>query len=297
MRVGITGAAGFIGRPTVGALQDRGHEVVALDCVEGDGILKIDVLDRPAVEQALAECEAVIHLAGVLGTHELFADPHHAVDVNIKGALNVLETCRIHDLRFVGITMLQVWENVYQATKNCADRLASAWHRHHGVPVSHVRAFNGYGPGQAHGPGHPLKIVPTFSAAAWNGQPIPIWGDGTQLVDLVHVDDIARMLVDAMDFGDDELLDAGTGEAISVKEVAEIVNDVVGSDAGIVHFPMRLGEHRSDDVVATGVGWELLDWRPRLDRERLAETVHAYSDAAWYDLDIASARSTDDVNA
>ena len=265
------------------ALQGEGHEVVALDRVAEDGILKVDVLDRRGIEEALADCEVVIHLAGVLGTHELFADPHQAIDVNIKGTVNVLETCRIHDLRFVGITMLQVWENVYQATKNCADRLASAWHRHHGIPVSHVRAFNGYGPGQAHGPGHPRKIVPTFSAAAWNGRPIPIWGDGTQFVDLVHVDDIARMLVDAMNFGADELLDAGTGVPISVNEVAEMVNEVVGSDAGIVHFPMRLGEHRADDVVATGEGWDLLDWRPLFERDRLAETVHTYEDAIWFD--------------
>lgn len=283
MRVAVTGGAGFIGVPTARCLADRGHDVVAIDRVEAPDVLTIDVLDSVTLGRTLADCDAVIHLAGILGTHELFADPHRAVDVNIKGTLNVLESCRLDDLRFVGITMLQVWENVYQATKNCADRLASAWHRHYGVRVSHVRAFNGYGPGQHHGPGHPRKIVPTFAAAAWNRRPIQIWGDGTQFVDLVHVDDIARMLVDALAFGDDEMLDAGSGEAVSVNEVARIVNEVAGSDAGIVHLPMRLGEHRSDDVVAKGEGWELLDWRPRLDRDALAETVHAYRDAAWYD--------------
>ena len=66
-------------------------------------------------------------------------------------------------------------------------------------------------------------------------------------------------------------------------EVAEIVNEVAGNEAGIAYLPMRLGEHRSDDVIAKGEGWELLDWRPRLDREALAETVRVYSDAAWYD--------------
>ena len=132
------------------------------------------MLDAGAISRALAPCDAVIHLAGILGTEELFHDPHRAVDVNIKGTLNVLEACRMHELGHVGVTMLQVWENVYQATKNCAaDRLASAWHRHYGMPVSHVRAFNGFGPGQAFGPGHSRKIFPTFAAAAWKSHSHP----------------------------------------------------------------------------------------------------------------------------
>jgi len=282
MRVAVTGAAGFIGRPSVRVLQERGDDVVAIDRVADHDVEAIDILDQRAVDRALAKCDVVIHLAGVLGTAELFENPYRAVDVNINGTLHVLEACRDHDIRFVGITMLQVWENVYQATKNCADRLASAWHRHYGIPVSHVRAFNGFGPGQAYGPGHPRKIVPTFAAAAWNGVPIPIWGDGTQLVDLVHVDDIARMLVDALEFGNDELLDAGTGEAITVNAVAEMINEMAGSDKGIDYQPMRLGEHRAEDVVATGAGWELLSWRPTFERESLAETVKTYGDASWY---------------
>ncbi len=257
--------------------------MVPIDCVDDGAVEVIDVLDASALDRAVADCGAVIHLAGVLGTHELFFNAHHAVDVNVKGTINVLEACRAHDLQFVGITMLQVWENVYQATKNCADRLASAWHRHYGVPVSHVRAFNGFGPGQAHGPGHPRKIVPTFAAAAWNNVPIPIWGDGTQLVDLVHVDDIARMLVDALAFHADELFDAGTGEAVTVNEVAEMINAIAGSEFGTVHLPMRLGEHRALDVVAEGVGWDKLGWHPTLDRESLADTVRAYADAAWFE--------------
>jgi hypothetical protein len=96
---------------------------------------------------------------------------------------------------------------VYTATKVAATRLASAYHHTHGLPVSHVRAFNAFGPGQAHGPGHPQKIIPTFAVEAWAGRPIPIWGDGNQTVDLIHTSDLARMLVDAIDHGDDVTFD------------------------------------------------------------------------------------------
>jgi len=83
--------------------------------------------------------------------------------------------------------------------------MATAWHHAYDVGVSHVRAYNAYGPGQAYGPGHPQKILPTFARAAWEGRPIPIWGDGEQTVDLVHSDDVARMLVDALRFNDDAM--------------------------------------------------------------------------------------------
>jgi UDP-glucose 4-epimerase len=141
--------------------------------------------------------------------------------------------------------------------------------------VSHVRAFNAYGPGQAHGPGHPQKIVPTFARAAWQGLPVPVWGDGTQTVDLVHADDVGRMLVDAAGHGDDAVFDAGTGEAVTVNEVASIVLGITGSSAGVEYLPMRTGEEATT-IVAKGEGWDRLDWRPVMDWQRLEDTV------GWY---------------
>lgn len=114
-------------------------------------------------------------------------------------------------------------------------------------------------------------------------------------MDLVHVDDIARMLADALNFGDDELFDAGTGQPITVNEVAEIVNSAAGSEAGVEYLPMRKGEHRADDVLAEGVGWEVLGWRPKFEPAQLVETVQTYRDAPWYGLsgrDVLADRSS-----
>jgi UDP-glucose 4-epimerase len=273
MRVLITGGHGFIGRYVQAALREAGHEPVVLD--RPQNVLHINEYEY--------EVDAVIHLAGMLGTAELFADFDTAVNINVKGAQRVLEYCRANGARFVGITMPDTgWRNVYQATKLCAVRLAEAWNHNYGVPVSHVRAFNAYGVGQKHGPGHPQKIIPTFATLAWEGQRIPIWGDGEQTVDLVWAGDVARMLVDALGHGECQTFDAGTGVAMSVRSVAESVCAMAGRPASLLEFlPMRLGEHVQDvPLVAGGEGWDALGWKPVHNDALLFETVEWYRPAA-----------------
>lgn len=266
-RIAVTGGSGFLGQATILAAENAGYDVWAFDRSEGNDVLG----DLSALEGA----GAVIHLAGVLGTSELFDTPELAIDVNIKGTLRILNWCRENGAQYVGITMLPVFPSVYTATKVCSQRLATAWHQAYGVPVSHVRAFNAYGSKQAYGHGHPQKIVPTFAVAGWNNRPLPIWGEGTQTIDLVHSDDVGRMLVDASRFGNDEVFDAGTGVSVTVNELAEFVLRVTGSTAGVEYLPMRLGE-KATDVVAEMNGWGQLDWSPKLDWDSLADTIEAY---------------------
>jgi UDP-glucose 4-epimerase len=271
----VTGGRGFLGAATLAELAHRGHETYAYDRHDGN-----DIGDPERLGRHLQGMDAVIHLAGLLGTHELFDRVAAAIAVNVLGTANVLEACQRVGARYVGITMPESgWANIYTATKHCATDLAHAWHRHRGVPVSHVRAFNAYGPGQKHGPGHPRKIVPTFASQAWAGQPIEVWGDGEQTVDLIHVDEVARMLVDALRFGDEQMFDAGTGAAVTVNEVAWMVLDITGSTAGVVHRPMRDGEDPDTKIVADGAGWDLLDWRPAFDYNQFTLCINWYREA------------------
>lgn len=267
MRIAVTGGRGFIGQATIAA---AGHKAWAFDRADGNDVLG----DLSALDSA----EVVIHLAGMLGTAELFDQPEEAVDANVTGTLRILEWCRRNQARYVGITMPDSnWANVYQATKLCATRLASAWYRNYGVPVAHVRAFNAYGPGQKHGPNHPRKIIPTFATQAWSGQPIEIWGSGLQTVDLVHVNDVARMLLAAADIGNDQTFDAGTGIPVTVRQVAEFVHRMTGTPVGhTVCLPMRAGETPDSNIVAKGEGWAALKWRPELNWSALADTVRSY---------------------
>jgi UDP-glucose 4-epimerase len=271
MRVLVTGGAGFIGSATLEALEAAEHIGTAFDREHGH-----DVRVLSDVFRAVKGNDAVIHLAGVLGTHELFDCPERAIDVNITGTLNVLKACASLGARYVGITMPDVFPSIYTATKVAAQRLASVFHHNYDVPTCHVRAFNAFGKGQKFGPSHPQKIIPTFASRSWMEQPLPIWGDGEQTVDLIHVSHLARMLVDALDSTDDGVIDGGTGKALSVLQVAEMVNRMTGSKAGVVHLPMRRGE-KPTNIVAKGEGWHRLHgWRPQLSQDHVRETV------AWY---------------
>lgn len=267
MRIAVTGGSGFLGQATVRAAEQAGHTAWSFDRAHGNDIL--GTLD------ALEGADTVVHLAGTLGTSELFDTPEDAVHVNVIGALRILQWCRENGAGYVGITMPPVFPSVYTATKVCADRMATAWHHAYGVPVAHVRAFNAYGPGQKYGPGHPQKVIPTFARAAWEGCPLPVWGDGEQTMDLVHTDDVARMLVEATGHGDDVTFDAGTGQEVTVNELAAFVLRHTGSKAGVEHLPMRRGE-RPTRIVAEGAGWGRLGWKPEHDWSRIAEAIDGY---------------------
>lgn len=271
MKVLVTGGSGFIGTPIVHALRLAGHLPFIYDRSEGG-----DIRDREYVMRSLEGVDAVIHLAGILGTDELFDNVQDAIDINITGTVNVLDGCVEHGVKYIGITMLPVFPSIYTATKVSAGRFATAYHHTHGVPVTHVRAFNVFGPGQAHGDGHPRKIIPAFSVEGWNNVPMKIWGDGTQMVDLIHVDDVARVFVDALEApGDDETIDAGTSEGWTVNDVAEFVLDVTGSTAGVEHLPMRRGEIPTK-VVSRCEGWEHLSFVPVLNKLDLLKTIVSY---------------------
>jgi UDP-glucose 4-epimerase len=268
MKVLLTGGGGFIGSAVKEQLAIRSHVCKSFD-------LPNDIRSRADLRVVGRGCDAVIHLAGVLGTHELFDTPELAVDVNVKGTLNVLDWCKDTGARYVGITMPQVFPSIYTATKVAATRLASAYHHTHGVPVSHVRAFNAFGPGQKWGPGHPQKIVPTFAIAALRGEPMPVWGDGSQGVDLIYTPDLARMLVEALEFGDDDVFDGGSGTMWTVNQVAHLVAEAAGTTAQIDYLPMRRGETPTH-IVAKGEGWDKLKWSPKFWTADLVETVRWY---------------------
>lgn len=275
MRIAVTGGAGFIGKATVEAGLSAGHDMVIIDRTTG-----VDIRDVPTLRDAVTRggVNHVIHLAGVLGTAELFDDPHHAVDVNVHGTLNVLEACLMAGAGYTAITMPDVFNSVYTATKVCADRLATAWHESMGLRTSRVVAYNAYGAGQKHGPGHPRKIIPTFATEAWAGRPVPVWGDGEQTVDLIDARDLGRMLIEATAFGNNETFDGGTGYAMTVNQVADFVNEVTGNRAGIEYLPMRRGE-KPTHIVAGGRGWDLLDSHPEMQWGWLSSAVYAYRPA------------------
>jgi len=251
----VTGSDGFIGQFVVRRLEELGIGVSRFD-IAGD--IVSDITEESTVCNAIEDSgvDGVIHLAGILGTHELFVDVRSTVEVNVMGTINVMETLKHHKkgIPFVGIEQPHIWYNPYEASKMAARRYALAYAHAYDIPMSYVRAFNAYGPGQAPpGGGHPTKIIPAFSTQAWSGRPIEVWGDGTGIVDLVWVGDVADVLIDtlltARLSGPEMVVEAGTGNPMTVNQVAAWVVDRVQSlgfsRPEVAHRDMRRGEQGS----------------------------------------------------
>ena len=250
MRVLVTGSAGFIGQHLRAELTRRGHVPVPFDRPDGD------VRDPIALAHQVAQVEAVINLAGVLGTPELFGSEYRAAQVNILGAVGVYDAAAGLGLPVVQIgTGHKGQPNPYAITKACAEDLGLARARWLGEKIAVVRAYHVYGPGQLPGPPHgpaPVhKFFPTFACRALEGQPLELCGGGGQLIDPVHVSDVAVALADAIGGPYGAVTEAGCGKAVTVAQVASDIADATGRTPWqLAVTPGRPGEPRDAEVVA-----------------------------------------------
>lgn len=267
MRVLVTGGSGFIGKYVVRELKSRGHSPVVLDrsheSTEEDVIL-CDVRDFVGVVEAMAHVDAYIHLAGVLGTQETIVNPIPAMHTNVLGGVHVLQAGAQYDLPGVVIAVGNHWMlNPYSISKSTVERLAAMYRQDRQQRVSVVRAFNAYGPDQSiaepFGPSKVRKIMPAFICRALTGQPIEVYGDGGQVMDMIHVADVAEILVEVLQDTAHvapfpKPVEAGTGVRTTVLDIAQVVQLEVQKQAGttspIVHLPMRPGETLGSVVLA-----------------------------------------------
>jgi UDP-glucose 4-epimerase len=245
-RILVTGGGGFIGSAV--------RRVSDADIVNFDH--PADIRDADAVDQAVAHVDAVINLAGILGTEETLGHETESVAVNILGALNVADACERHDVPLVQIgTGHRGQPNVYAITKACAEDLILARVRWGGLQANVVRAFHAYGPGQKapppYGKATVRKIIPAFVCAALAGDPLIVNGTGMQTIDLVHVDEVARVLLDGLSGPFGQTIEAGTGTPITVFQAAKDVIAACGSSSEIVLTSMRQGEPLMSSVYAT----------------------------------------------
>ena len=247
----VTGGAGFIGSYVVEELIEHGFKVDVLD-TRGRYVPRAvtvlgDVRDAVTVNEAVSRCDGVIHLAGVLGTAEMVANPHPAIEVNIHGAVNVFEAASAHGVPVVNIAVGNYWmDNPYSISKDTADRFARVFNQYRSGRITTVRTFDAYGPRQTpsapFGPSRVRKIIPSFICRTLTDQPIEVYGDGSQTIDLIYATDIAKILVGALvvtdNDGPTETIEAGSGIPITVLEIADAVIEAIGKGS-IVHLPMR----------------------------------------------------------
>ena len=290
MSVVVTGGAGFIGSNLVKSLCSEGYEVVVLDNfsyggrrVEGSKIrvVKGDIRDEGVVTTALRDVDYVIHLAAIVGVTEAREDPLGAFDVNVKGTLRLLEASRRLGVeKFVYASSVAVYgeplylpideahplnpKNVYGATKLAGEALVSAYGEEYGIPTVALRYFNVYGPNMRSGPY--AGVISRFMESGLRGEPLTIFGDGSQTRDFVYVEDVVRATLRALGEGIRGVYNVGTGRSVTILELAELVMKVVGRKLKVIYGPPRPGDIKHSRADISKAIREL-GWRPEIPLE------------------------------
>lgn len=254
----VTGGSGFIGSYVIENLLGKGKCIINLDinkplvideCVQ---YKEGSITNEPLVEKLVEECDGIIHLGGLLGTSETIAQAKLMSQVNILGGLNVLDACKAHGKRAVIISTGNFWMfNCYSITKRAMAKFALMYNEEFGTEIAVVRGLNAYGPRQKAAP--IKKIMPNFVIPALNGTPLTLYGNGSQVADLIYVKDIAEILVRALFIEHgvyDSIFEAGMGRDITVKEIAELVIKLTHSDSVLQYADKRQGEERDAVVKA-----------------------------------------------
>jgi dTDP-glucose 4,6-dehydratase len=302
VRVVVAGGAGFLGSHLCDALLARGDEVVALDnlstgstanLADADGnerfcFIECDVSREVPVFGAV---DAVMHLASPASPPAYLAMPLETLAVGSEGTRRLLELAGAHEVRFVLASTSEVygdplehpqheeyWGNVnpigprsvYDESKRFAEALAFAHHRALGASIGVARIFNTYGPRLSPRDG---RVVSTFIAQALRGDPLTVFGDGSQTRSVCYVSDLVAGLLALLDAAVTGPVNLGNPLEFTVLEIAERVLEATGSSSPIIHAALPTDDptRRRPDISKAA---ELLGWAPVVSFEvGLASTI------------------------
>ncbi len=304
MRILITGGAGFLGSHLCDALVGRGDEVVAMDNLltgtvanishllgRDDGrftFLKHDVTQYIHLD---GELDAILHFASPASPIDYLELPIQTLKVGSLGTLFALGLAKAKGARFLLASTSEVygdplvhpqpetyWGNVnpigprgvYDEAKRFGEALTMAYHRTHGVDTRIVRIFNTYGPRMRISDG---RVVPAFVSQALRGEPLTVFGDGSQTRSFCFVEDEARGILALLDSSETDPVNIGNPVEMSMNEFAETVKKVTNSSSPIEYqaLPEDDPKVRQPDITRAK---EILGWEPRVSvEEGLARTA------------------------
>ncbi|HYO40945.1 MAG TPA: dTDP-glucose 4,6-dehydratase [Nocardioidaceae bacterium] len=311
MRLLVTGGAGFIGSHYVRSVLtgawglDEPESVVVLDKltyagnlanlapVHDDGRLRFvegDILDRALVERLVDEADAVVHFAAESHVDRSILGAADFVMTNVVGTQTLLDAALRHGVqRFVHVSTDEVYGSIesgswdeeqplepnspYSASKASSDLLARAYFRTHDVPVVVTRCSNNYGPYQ-----FPEKVIPLFVTNLIDGATVPLYGEGANVRDWLHVDDHCRGIHLVLHGGrPGEVYNIGGGTELTNKELTGRLLDATGSGWDRVERVQdRLGHDLRYSVDISKISSEL-GYQPQVPFEQgLTDTVEWY---------------------
>ncbi len=302
MRVVITGAAGFLGSHLCDRFLSDGHEVVGVDNLLTGSLdnldhlanrpdfrfVQADVSDRLPVEGGV---DGVLHLASPASPIDYVELPIETLRVGSRGTEHALELARVKGARFLLASTSEVYgdpevhpqpetywgrvnsigpRSVYDEAKRYAEAITMAYFRTHGVATRIVRIFNTYGPRMRARDG---RVVSNFVVQALRGEPLTVYGDGSQTRSFCYVDDEIEGIYALFMKGDHMPTNVGNPEEYTVGQLATLIKEITGSAAPIEYRPLPEDDprQRKPDITRART---LLGWEPKITvREGLRRTV------------------------
>jgi UDP-glucose 4-epimerase len=323
MRYLITGGAGFIGSHLADWLLGGGHTVTVLDDLCTGAIQNLEtvkssrgfnyvidsIFNRPLVAELIDDHDAVFHLAASVGVRLIVESPVRTIETNVKGTEIVLElankkkkrvliasTSEVYgksnkipfgedDDLVMGATQKGRWS--YACSKALDEFLALAYWKEKKLPVVIVRLFNTVGPRQT---GRYGMVLPNFVRAALAGQPLTVFGDGTQSRCFCHVNDTVRVLTQLIEHPQavGQIFNVGSAEEITIGDLAALVKTMSGSASPIQHIPYDEAYEEGFEDMHRRVPdiskiRNLLNFQPTHDIRQIVQSVIDYFDAQVQD--------------
>jgi NAD dependent epimerase/dehydratase len=308
-RVLVTGAGGFIGSHLTEKLVELGADVRAFVRYTSDGrlgnieefsnetlkkieLVRGDLKNPDGVERAVADMDVVFHLAASISIPYSYVDPRTFVETNVTGTLNVLKAAQEFGMEKIIITSTsEVYgtalytpidekhplqpQSPYAASKVGADKLAESFYKAYDLPVTIIRPFNAFGPRQSI-----RAVIPTIIAQALTKDKIKL-GSLSPKRDFTYVRDTADSFIKIAesDASTGEVVNVGSGQAVSIRDVVRVVGDILGEDleSKVETEEKRVRPEKSEVMLLlcdNSKARDLLSWQPKVSLEQgLRETV------------------------
>ncbi len=304
MRVLITGAAGFLGSHLADRFIAEGHRVVGMDnFITGHPDNIAHLVGNPAFEfvqhdvtnfmYVEGELDGVLHFASPASPVDYLEQPIPTLKVGSLGTHKALGLAKAKGARFLLASTSEVygdpevhpqpesyWGNVnpvgprgvYDEAKRFAEALTMAYHRYHGVPTRIVRIFNTYGPRMRPGDG---RVVSNFIVQALRGDPLSVYGDGSQTRSFTYVDDLVEGIYRLFHSDRAEPTNIGNPNEFTVRQLADQVLAMVGGESRVESRPLPVDDPkvRQPDIT---IARQVLGWEPRVELNEGLERTVAY---------------------
>ncbi|HVM38996.1 MAG TPA: UDP-glucuronic acid decarboxylase family protein [Sphingomicrobium sp.] len=303
-RVLVTGGAGFLGSHLIDRLIDAGHDVLCVDnlftgtrdnLAHLHGHPNFEFLRHDVTFPLYVEVDEIYNLACPASPIHYQHDPVQTTKTSVHGAINMLGLAKRLNCKILQASTSEVygdpsvhpqredyWGHVnpiglrscYDEGKRCAETLFFDYHRQHRLPIKVARIFNTYGPRM-----HPAdgRVVSNFIMQALEGEPITLYGDGSQTRSFCYVDDLIDGFLRLMDSGPEVTgpVNLGNPREFTVRQLAETIIELTGSRSTIVEAPLPQDDprQRQPDI---SLARQVLGWNPTVSLEDGLVTTIAY---------------------